>query len=151
MTLYRSLPCAAVLLVAACDVPFLDRDDDPEAPGITAMTPGEDDPTPEPRPNGAEAEGPDLSALASPRPGGELGETVASLGSPAESGLWLRTPMVGSPGPGRIVDEDTGRELDVELRPSGGVPGSGSRLSLEGYRTLGIDPTELPRLRVFVR
>ena len=152
MTMMRPLPsCAALLLVAACSVPFLD--DDAPAPADTAAAPHEGDPRPQPR-DTDEADAEDeteLAALAAPGRGGELGETIASLGSPAESGAWLRTPMVSSPQSGRVVDEESGRELDVELRPSGGVPGTGSRLSLEGYQALGINPTELPRLRVFMR
>lgn len=156
MTLMRPLlPCAALLLIAACSVPFL-SDDEP-TPADTATAAQEDDPRPEPRADDdddaedAADDETDLAALATPGRGGELGETIASLGSPAESGAWLRTPMVASPQSGRVVAEDSGREIEVELRPSGGVPGTGSRLSLEGYQSLGINPTELPRLRVFMR
>ncbi len=154
MTLIRPLrACAALLALAACTAPFL-SDDEPEPAREAVVVAQEDDPRPEPRDEDDEPDADDetdLAALASPGPGGDLGETIASLGSPSEGGAWLRTPMVGSPQSGRVVDEESGRELDVELRPSGGVPGTGSRLSLEGYQALGINPTELPRLRVFVR
>src|SRR5690606_13112852 len=44
------------------------------------------------------------AALAGPAPGAEarLGTTIASLGNPAEPGLWLQTPLVSSTRPGRI-------------------------------------------------
>jgi hypothetical protein len=39
--------------------------------------------------------------------------------------------------------------VTVELRPSGGEPGSGSQISIEAMRALGISPTSLPELVVF--
>nr|WP_246849340.1 D-galactarate dehydratase [Rubellimicrobium arenae] len=84
---------------------------------------------------------------ATPRPAGQLGTTVASLGSPANPGLWLETPLVSEPTQGRV--EYNGQSVALELRPSGGEPGSGSQISLEAMRALGAPLTGLPELTVF--
>lgn len=81
--------------------------------------------------------------------GALLGETVASLGNPAEPGFWLLTPLVDAPVTGRIVSAATGRGTEVELRPSGGAPGSGSQVSLAAIRLLGVPLTDLAVLRVY--
>lgn len=78
-----------------------------------------------------------------------LGETLASLGSPSESGLWLRTGLVTRVQQGRIEPETGGNSLRVELRPSGAPAGGGSQLSLSAYTSLGVPLTQLVRLRVF--
>ncbi|MCC5957021.1 MAG: D-galactarate dehydratase [Natronohydrobacter sp.] len=78
-----------------------------------------------------------------------LGETLASLGSPAEPGLWLRTGLVTRVTQGRIEPADGSGSLRVELRPSGAVAGSGSQLSLSGFTTLGLPLTQLVSLRVY--
>lgn len=78
-----------------------------------------------------------------------LGETLASLGSPAESGLWLRTGLVTRVTQGRIELPDGSGSLRVELRPSGAVAGSGSQLSLSAFTTLGLPLTQLVSLRVY--
>jgi len=78
-----------------------------------------------------------------------LGETVAALGNPAEPGFWLVTPLVDTPARGRIVSVETGRAAEVDLRPSGGAPGSGSEVSLAALRLLEVPLTSLPVLRVF--
>jgi len=75
-----------------------------------------------------------------------LGVTIASLGNPAEPGLWLETPLVTTPVAGRLVT-DTGKSAAVDLRPSGG---SGSRISLAAMRLLGLTLTDLPELTVYV-
>ncbi|WP_037284089.1 hypothetical protein [Rubellimicrobium mesophilum] len=79
-------------------------------------------------------------------PSGVLGNTVASLGS-TEPGRWLETPLVTAPTQGRV--EYNGEIVDVELRPSGGEPGSGSQISLEAMRALGAPLTGLPELTVY--
>jgi hypothetical protein len=81
--------------------------------------------------------------------GRSLGETVAALGNPAEPGFWLVTPLVDAPARGRIVSVETGRAAEVDLRPSGGAPGSGSEVSLAALRLLEVPLTSLPVLRVF--
>lgn len=78
---------------------------------------------------------------------GRLGTTVASLGSPTQGGLWLETALVDAPTTGRV--EYNGQSVTLELRPSGGEPGSGSQISLEAMRALGAPLTGLPELVVF--
>jgi hypothetical protein len=67
-----------------------------------------------------------------------LGFAVASLGDASMPGLWMETPLVSTEGPGRVVGPD-GRTVAVTLRPSGGGPGTGSRLSLQAMQALGVD------------
>jgi len=89
------------------------------------------------------------AALSAPAAAGRvLGETVASLGPPAEPGLWLRTGLVDAPRAGRVTDIASGASVAVELRPSGRAPGAGSELSLSAFRAMDIALTALPRLRV---
>lgn len=76
-----------------------------------------------------------------------LGETVASLGSPARQGFWLRTGLVTKDEKGRI--EVSGRKLAADLLPSGGAKDGGSQLSLAAFRALGLDLTDLPKLTVY--
>lgn len=77
-----------------------------------------------------------------------LGTTIATLGSPADPGFWLRTPLVDTPMRGVVVHPDSGARLGLELRPSGGAPGSGSQLSLPAFRAMNLPLTSLPELRV---
>jgi hypothetical protein len=167
--LVLSMALAAALALSACqNINFLSRSGDgaaqPEA-GL-ARQPGPDTPRPQTRPRetvaglGAGGVRPEAldrtsaqeraAALApGPATGAALGETLASLGSPAEPGLWLRTGLVRQTMPGRIVLQDGGAALRVELRPSGAAAGSGSQLSLAAFTTLGLPLTTLPRLQVF--
>ena len=130
----------AAAIVGGCTVL---RDAAPEvAPSAEpAQTPAE-------RP--AAEPGPDAEATGAPHGDGRIGVTVASLGDPGAGGLWLRTGLVQSAQPGRVVDADSGAEVTLELRP---VPasqaGSGGRLSMDGFAALGRTVTELPRLEVF--
>ncbi len=78
-----------------------------------------------------------------------LGETLAALGSPTQSGLWLKTGLVTTERRGRVEVKDGGASLGVELRPSGAEPGSGSQLSLSAFNSLGLSLTQLVRLRVY--
>lgn len=78
---------------------------------------------------------------------GALGETVASLGNPADPGLWLETPLVSAETPGRITTAG-GASTAVTLRPSGGGAGSGSRISLAAMQALGVSLTDLVTLTV---
>lgn len=77
----------------------------------------------------------------------QLGTTIASLGSPTEPGIWLKTPLVQAARAGRIVYQ--GKSVNVELRPSGGAPGSGSQISLAAMRLIGAALTGLPEIEVF--
>ncbi len=76
-----------------------------------------------------------------------LGQTIASLGSPTEPGIWFKTPLVSSVGMGRI--EYNGTSIAVELRPSGGAVGSGSQISLAAMRLIGAPLTGLPEITVY--
>lgn len=76
-----------------------------------------------------------------------LGTTIASLGSPTEPGIWLKTPLVKTLTAGRV--EYQGSAINIELRPSGGAAGSGSQISLAAMRLLEAPLTGLPELTVF--
>ncbi|MFO8125708.1 D-galactarate dehydratase, partial [Yoonia sp.] len=76
-----------------------------------------------------------------------LGTTIASLGSPAEPGIWLKTPLVTKLTAGRVTHQ--GRTINLELRPSGGAPGSGSQISLAAMRLIEAPLTGLLELTVF--
>ncbi len=78
-----------------------------------------------------------------------LGETLASLGSPADPGLWLRTGLVSETTQGRVELKQGDGSLRVELRPSGAPAGGGSQLSLAAFTTLGLPLTQLVDLRVY--
>lgn len=88
-------------------------------------------------------------ALAAPEPAGEqaLGTSIASLGNPADPGIWLSTPLVDTLQSGRIAWQ--GNSVNVELRPSGGAAGSGSEISLAAMRLLTAPLTDLPEIEVF--
>lgn len=79
---------------------------------------------------------------------GNLGTTVASLGDPTRPGLWMETPLVSTETPGRL-EAGNGSSVDVTLIPSGGAPGSGSRISIMAMQALGLGLTDLPTLTVF--
>lgn len=93
-------------------------------------------------------------AIATPAPGeaaGErrLGVTIASLGSPTDPGIWVKTPLVTEITQGRVEYPVNGKSVNVELRPSGGEPGSGSQVSLAAMRLLEAPLTGLPELTVY--
>ena len=77
---------------------------------------------------------------------GYLGVTVVSLGSPAEAGLWLKTPLVPAQSRGRLVHG--GKSVEVQLIPIEGASGAGSRISLQAMQALGIPLTELAEVAV---
>lgn len=138
----------------------------PDAPRVAVQSPDAQTLRPLARPNrsamalGRAGQSPDLldtttaqdreAAQASATSGGAaLGETLASLGSPTEQGLWLRTGLVTRVSPGRVERADGNGAVRVELRPSGSAPGAGSQLSLAAFRTLQAPLTKLLPLRVF--
>lgn len=87
-----------------------------------------------------------------PRPSGQvvtglLGQTIASLGDPAQTGLWLETPLVGAEQSGRVTTKD-GRSANLRLIPIAGEDGAGSRMSLSAYQALGLSPADLVPLTV---
>lgn len=79
----------------------------------------------------------------------QLGTTIASLGSPADPGIWLSTPLVTETVMGRVEYPSNGQSVALELRPSGRAPGSGSQISLPAMRLLDIPLTALPELTVY--
>jgi hypothetical protein len=91
---------------------------------------------------------PDTPEITTPEGEGRfMGFTVASLGDASVPGFWIETPLVTEEGPGRVVAE-SGLQLVVMLRPSGGARNSGSRLSLAAFQELGIALSALPTLTV---
>ena len=80
-----------------------------------------------------------------------LGTTVATLGDPAEPGLWLATPLVAETRPGRLVYPPTEESVLVELRPIAGAATAGSRISLPAIRLLGAPLAGLPEIEVYAR
>lgn len=88
-------------------------------------------------------------AMAASKPAGEtrLGKTIATLGSPADPGIWLKTPLVSAPLSGRV--DYNGASVNLELRPSGGEAGSGSQISLPAMRLLNAPLTGLLELTVY--
>ncbi|TDK43235.1 hypothetical protein E1832_17545 [Antarcticimicrobium luteum] len=105
---------------------------------------------PAPLPPAADAlpEEPPVPAV-KPAADGRLGATVAGLGDPARTGLWLETPLVTAAGKGRVVWPTTGRWVAVALLPAGGEVTAGSRLSLEAMRALGVPLTDLIEVEVY--
>lgn len=79
----------------------------------------------------------------------ELGVTIATLGSPAEPGIWLKTPLVTALSEGQVTLGD--KTINIELRPSGGAPGSGSQMSLAAMRLLEAPLTGLSEVTVSLR
>ncbi|MEJ6477100.1 MAG: D-galactarate dehydratase [Octadecabacter sp.] len=162
---------ASVLALSACSSPSLqgifamwpDRSVDAAAAEPSDPVPETLDPTPPPAPPpGArtvaqfDTTTPEdrAEALAAPvvqDADGEraLGSTIASLGAPTDPGIWLKTPLVTVLTLGRVEYAVNGKSVNVELRPSGGAPGSGSQISLAAMRLLEAPLTGLPELQVF--
>lgn len=84
-----------------------------------------------------------------PEPAGEreLGKVVASLGSPADPGIWIKTPLVSSLVRGRVEVVATGKSANIELRPGDG----GTQISLPAMRLLEIPLTDLPELVLYAK
>lgn len=77
-----------------------------------------------------------------------LGKTVASLGSPTEPGLWLKTPLVSSEQQGRVTNPSNGKSSLVTLIPIDGPETAGSRMSLAALRLIEASLTELTEVEV---
>lgn len=77
-----------------------------------------------------------------------LGTTVASLGSPTEPGLWLKTPLVQAEAQGRVTNPATGKSSLVTLIPIDGPNTAGSRMSLAALRLIGASLTDLTEVEV---
>jgi hypothetical protein len=149
------------LILSACESPSLQNifkvPDAPAAVPIAVPAPTLD-PTPPPPPPPAARTAAQFdtttdedraAATAAVAPAGErsLGTTLATLGSPADPGIWLKTPLVNSPTQGRV--DYNGTTINVELRPSGGAAGSGSQISLPAMRLLGAPLTGIVELKVY--
>jgi hypothetical protein len=80
-----------------------------------------------------------------------LGKTVAAIGDVTESGFWLKTPLVKEVRQGRIVWLASGASIDVVLRPLEAENVSGSQISLDAMRDLGLPFTALEEILVFTR
>ena len=85
---------------------------------------------------------------AAPAAPGGAGDTVAGLGDPTRTGFWIETPLVSAETTGRVTNPVNGKWVRMTLLPSGGAPGSGSRLSAQAMQALGIPLTELATVRV---
>jgi hypothetical protein len=84
------------------------------------------------------------TATAAPTTAGRnLGTVSVALGSPAEQGFWLKSPLVAAPGKGRVALA-SGASVAVDLLPGQG----GALLSLAAYRALGLSLTDLPQVVV---
>ena len=84
----------------------------------------------------SEAEKQEAVAAAAAAPAtGPLGETVVSLGDPADAGLWVKTSLVTSDTPGTVTTS-TGKSAAVTLRPLEGA--GGAQISLSALQTLGL-------------
>jgi hypothetical protein len=146
-----------LVLLPACALPPLtpDAPDAAPAPAPVALDPT---PPPPPPPQARTAEEFDTTtaedraeALAAPPAPQDvaLGTTIVSLGPPADPGIWIETPLVTSPVMGRVDYAPAGTSVALELRPSGGPPGSGSQISLAAMRLLEIPLTALAEVTVY--
>ncbi|MFV0358486.1 D-galactarate dehydratase [Tropicimonas sp.] len=148
----------ALLLAAACaHLPGVKRPETPPertaiaapAPGTTAAPPPRSARTVEQFDTTSAAE---RRAAAAPPPAAaerQLGRTVASLGNPADPGFWAETGLVTEIRQGRLEYPGGGTSVKVELRPSGGEVGAGTRVSLPALRVLEAPLTDLPELVVY--
>lgn len=133
-------PTGAPLSAISAPEPTIDPDPPPPPPE-TARTVDEFDTT---------TEEDRAEAVAPPEPEAaraSLGTTQATLGSPADPGIWVKTPLVTEAAMGRV--EYQGRSVNVELRPSGGEAGAGSQISLAAMRLIEAPLTEIVELAVF--
>ena len=80
--------------------------------------------------------------------GQELGRTAATLGSPTEPGLWLKTPLVTEERQGRVTYLANGKSSLVTLIPISGPRTGGSRLSLAAMRLIGAPLTDIAEVSV---
>ncbi|MGR3491088.1 MAG: hypothetical protein ACU0DW_03445 [Shimia sp.] len=71
-----------------------------------------------------------------------------SLGSPAEPGAWVKTPLVNSRQAGRARVPGTSDGIAVTLIPIEGADTAGSRMSLQAMQALGLDITGLPTVEL---
>lgn len=133
----RMLPLLLLIPLAACgmQLPFGlgNRAPEPDAAAVETETLAD-----------VEAEADATAEASAP---GVLGTTLATLGDATVAGLWLETPLVTAPGPGLVTAAD-GTSAEVQLIPSGGLEGSGSRLSLAAMQALGLSLTDIAEVTV---
>jgi hypothetical protein len=84
------------------------------------------------------------AAVAAPNAARPLGQIAVALGSPAQQGFWLKSPLTTAPAKGRVALAN-GQAVTVDLWPGTG----GATLSLSAYRALGLSLTDLPQVQVF--
>ncbi|WP_439560521.1 D-galactarate dehydratase [Roseinatronobacter sp.] len=149
--LFILLPVLALPACGQFTGPFGQSAPERGEPAAVAQVADGQTPRPVTRPDGdsqgADAPAAPLGPVAS---GQVLGDTLAGLGAPTDTGLWLRTGLVTQVMQGRVRAPD-GTTAMVELRPSGAPAGAGSQLSLDGFRALGVPLTQLVRLEVSAR
>ena len=82
----------------------------------------------------AEKDAARAAAAAAPA-GGELGTVTVALGSPTETGLWVKSALVSEETPGTVRTAG-GDAIAVTLRPLGGA--GGPQISLSALQALGL-------------
>lgn len=149
----KKFALSATLLLSACASPSLQGVFKAPAPSVDTLAPVA---SAAPKPGARTAAQFDTTTAAdraaatvTVAPAGEqaLGTTLATLGSPADPGIWMKTPLVTALTQGRV--DYNGTAINVELRPSGGAAGSGSQISLPAMRLLGAPLTGIVELKVF--
>jgi hypothetical protein len=138
------------LALAACDMPQATEDLPPDPPAATlspaaVITPPRNARTADQFDTTSAAER-QAATQVSASAGAELGRTTATLGSPTEPGIWLRTGLVSEVTQGHIRYQN--RTINVELRPSGRAAGSGSQISLAAMRLIEAPLTGIIELTV---
>jgi hypothetical protein len=157
MRILLLIPAFALSACEAMMVPATATSLDAKGAVVVAAAPTLD-PTPPPRPPAAArtveqfdttsaADKAEALAVKVDTPVAALGTTQATLGPPAEPGIWLKTPLVNAPTMGRL--SYNGKDANVELRPSGGSAGSGSQISLAAMRLLDIPLTDIAEVTVY--
>ncbi|WP_194096011.1 D-galactarate dehydratase [Marivivens aquimaris] len=85
------------------------------------------------------------AATSEPTGNAALGTTLATLGSPTETGYWVKTDLVGATQSGSVAYN--GKTVNVELRPLTGS--GGSQISLSAMRELGAPLTDIVEVQVY--
>lgn len=128
----------------------------PEAAEVAQTTLAPETAAPPPPPSATTAAALDTTtaaqraAAAAPpeTPSTALGQTIVSLGSPTEPGLWLKTPLVSSEQQGRVTNPANGKSSLVTLIPIDGPNTAGSRMSLAAMRLIEVSLTDLTEVEV---
>ena len=154
----RTILILPIIALAGCSTPSFQGPFGPWSPGSATAPAPTLNPTPPPPPAATAVtveqfdtttEEDRAAAVVNAAPAGDqaLGTTIASLGSPTEPGIWLKTPLVTELSAGRVAYQ--GKTINIELRPSGGAVGSGSQISLAAMRLIEAPLTSLPEITVF--